>query len=557
MGYPTLEQYNTAFQAHQKLLAAPELQRGVIEKTALGTPLAISGGFALTYSIKSGPKKYAVRCFHRESKALERRYQAIARRLAQLHSSYFLEFKFESKGIRVDGNAYPIVKMAWAQGTTLGEYLEDNHGQRMALANLPAALLALSKFLETERVAHGDIQTGNVMVSGSGAIQLIDYDGMFVEEIRDIGSSELGHINFQHPERKSKNPFGPTMDRFSLIALSLALKALHEDPSLWKKTNSDLDAIVFRAGDFVDPAASTVFSVLMGMPALGRQAQQFASICRAPIDKTPSLDDFLAGKNIPNSVIQITSKSQEGGPQLGYIGVYDVLSATNYEACLKRAGDNVEVIGRIEEVKVATARNGKPYIFINFGNWRENIFKIAIWSEGLAVISKAPDSSWTGKWISVVGLMEPPYSNRRYRYSHVSINVTANGQIALISEPEAKRRLGMASSGVPASETTNRKVLVTITERATSSAPVHAPTTPSASNKTGLDIIRKTQIAPAATPPYQRPPAAPPVQRSAVPPPYELPRATPPVVQRSAVPPLYQRPPDKGFIAKLFGWLFG
>ena len=178
MAYPTFEQYNNAFQAHQRLLADPELQRGTVAKTGMGTPLAISGGFALTYTIKAGSKKYAVRCFHRESKALEKRYQAIARRLVQLHSPYFLDFVFQPQGIRVDGAAYPIVKMAWAQGVTLGEFLEDNHGQKAALANLPASLLALSKFLEAQRVAHGDIQTGNMMVSGTaGAIQLIDYDG--------------------------------------------------------------------------------------------------------------------------------------------------------------------------------------------------------------------------------------------------------------------------------------------------------------------------------------------------------------------------------------------
>jgi hypothetical protein len=531
MAYPTFEQYNNAFQAHQKLLADPELQGGAVTKTGLGTPLAISGGFALTYSIKSGTKKYAVRCFHRESKALERRYQAIARRLAQLRSSYFLDFEFQPKGIRVDGNAYPIVKMRWAQGTTLGEYLEDNHGRKTALANLPSALLALSKFLETARVAHGDIQTGNIMVSGPGAIQLIDYDGMFVEEIRDIGSSELGHINFQHPERKSKNPFGPTVDRFSLIALSLALNALHDDPSLWKKTNSDLDAIVFRATDFIDPATSSVFSELMAKPALGKQAERLAAICRAPIEKTPSLDDFLAGRNIPASVIQIATKSQEGRPQLGYIGVYSVLSAASYETCLKRVGDKVEVVGRIVEIKGATARNGKPYIFINFGDWRGKIFKIAIWSEGLATISKAPDASWIGQWISVVGLMEPPYTSRRYSYSHVSINVTANGQMTLISETEANRRLGSAFSGAPAPGTTNREILGGIKGRATPSPPIRAPSTPSSSNKTVLESIRRTRPAPSAPPPYQPLPATPRVQRS-------------------------PGPPEKGLIGKFLGWLF-
>ena len=529
MPYPTFEQYNNAFQAHQQLLTDPELQRGAVVKTGMGTPLAISGGFALTYTIKTGPKKYAVRCFHRESKALERRYQAIGRRLAQLRSRYFLDFEFQPKGIRVDGNPYPIVKMAWAQGLTLGEFLEDNHGQKRAISKLPDSLLALSKFLEAQRIAHGDIQTGNMMVSGtSGAIQLIDYDGMFVEEIRDVGSSELGHINFQHPERKSKNPFGPTMDRFSLIALSLALKALHEDPSLWKKTHSEVDAIVFRAADFVDPAASAVFSELMGKPALATHAQKFAAICRAPIEKAPSLDDFLAGRNIPAGIIQISAKPQESRPKPGYMGVYDVLPAASYEACLRRVGDKVEVIGRIVDVKEDRARKGKPFVFINFGDWRGQLFKVAIWSDALTAIYKKPDASWIGKWISVVGLMEPPYTSRRYKYSHVSINVTANGQMTVISETEAKWRLASASSKGPTPPGTNRDVLVSITGRPTSGPASQAPATASSANQDVLDRIRKIQAAPSAPPPYQRPPA----------------------------PPSYQQPPADGLVANFFRWLF-
>ena len=529
MGYPTFEQYNDAFQAHQRLLVDPELQRGVVAKTGMGTPLALSGGFALTYTITAGPKKYAVRCFHRESKALERRYQAIARRLAQLRSPYFLDFEFQPKGIRVGGNAYPIVKMTWAQGVTLGEFLENNHGKKGALANLPGSLLALSKFLEMERVAHGDVQTGNMMVSGmSGAIQLIDYDGMFVEEIRDVGSAELGQPNFQHPERRSKNPFGPTIDRFSLISLTLALKALYEDPSLWKKTKSDNDAIVFRAPDFVDPKASAVFSELFGKPALETYAQGFASICRAPFERTPSLDDFLAGRNIPASIIQITAKPQEGRPKPRYVGVYDVLLATNYETCLRRVGDKVEVIGRIVEVKEDSARNGKPYVFINFGDWRGQIFKIAIWSEGLAAISKKPDASWVGKWVSVVGLIEPPYKSRKYKYSHLSINVTANGQMTVISETEANWRLASASSKAPTAGTANRDVLINIRGRTSSGPASQTPSPPSSSNKDVLVKIRGTQAARSATPSHQRPP----------------------------IPPAYPQPPEKGLMAKFFGWLF-
>jgi len=543
MAYPSFEQYNNAFSAHQQLLFDPELKKGVVAKSGLGTPLAVSGGFALTYTVSSASKKYAVRCFHRESKALERRYQAIARRLALLRSPYFLDFEFQPKGISVNGNVYPIVKMAWAQGVTLGEYLEDNHGKKGALANLSPALLALSSFLEKERLAHGDIQTGNMMVSGSGVIQLIDYDGMFVEDIRDLGSSELGHINFQHPDRMVKNPFGPTMDRFSLIALSLSLKALNEDPALWDKTKSEMDAIVFRANDFVDPASSSVFSELMRKPALATYAKNFAAICRAPIEKTPSLEDFLAGRNIPPCDIQISVKPLEGRPKPGYMGVYDVIDATNYGLCLQRVGDKVEVIGRIVEVKLDKARNGKPYIFINFGPWQGQIFKISIWSDGLAAISKKPDDSWVGKWISVVGLMEPPYVSRRYKYSHLSINVTANGQMTVISETEAKFRLA-PSAKVSSPPSSNREALDKIKGRTLPSQPKQAPTASSSANKGVLDNIRRAQGGAQSRPPSQATSSRPP-------------QATSQSARRSPYGgPSYQPPPEKGLLSKLFDWIF-
>lgn len=178
MPYPSLEQYNQAFQLHSKLLIDPELKSGSVATTGLGLPLAISGGFALTYTIKSGVKKYAVRCFHRESKALERRYEAISRKISSLRSPYFLDFQFQPQGIKVEGIPYPIVKMAWAKGETLGEFLEVNRRSAQAIAKLSASIESLAAYLEKEKIAHGDFQTGNLMVSDGGAtVQLIDYDG--------------------------------------------------------------------------------------------------------------------------------------------------------------------------------------------------------------------------------------------------------------------------------------------------------------------------------------------------------------------------------------------
>ena len=128
MTYPTFEQYNNAFQAHQRLLDDPELQRGTVAKTGMGTPLAISGGFALTYTIKTGTKKYAVHASTSSRRLRGGTGDSAPPRAIAL--PIFPRLRFQPKGIRVEGNAYPVVRMAWAQGMTLGEFLEDNHGER-------------------------------------------------------------------------------------------------------------------------------------------------------------------------------------------------------------------------------------------------------------------------------------------------------------------------------------------------------------------------------------------------------------------------------------------
>lgn len=544
MAYPSLEQYNQAFQLHSKLLTDPELKSGTVATTGLGLPLAISGGFALTYTIKTGAKKYAVRCFHRESKALERRYEAISKKIANLHSPYFLDFQFQPQGIKVEGSPYPIVKMAWAKGETLGEFLEDNRNSPQAIAKLSASLEALAAFLEKEKIAHGDFQTGNLMVSDGGAtVQLIDYDGMFVDEIKTLGSSELGHVNFQHPRRKATNPFDHTLDRFSLISLWLALKALRLDPSVWDKTNSELDAIVFRANDFSDPGSSPVFGMLSSNKALTTDIKNFAAVCASPMEKAPALADFIAGKSIPAPAaeIRITGTVQPGRPKPGYIGAYDVLSALDYDACLRRVGDKVEVIGKIIEVKLDKARNGKPYIFINFGDWRGRIFKISIWSEGLAALRSKPDSSWAGKWVSVIGLMEPPYVSKKYKYSHLSITVATVGQMTVLSEADASWRLSAPKGGrqVSVSVGSNQETLDRIKGKQTSAAS-HAPSAPSSTtNQALLNKIRASSQPSAPTRPAQAQPQ--------------------PTIRRTPgyTAPPRQQPQEKGLVEKIFNWLFG
>lgn len=518
MAYPTLEQYNEALQSPQLVLQDPELKQGLLKKTGLGLPLALCGGFALTYTVDVGTKRYALRCFHKESRELEHRYHAIATRLKQLNSPYFLPFEFNPNGIRIQGRTYPIVKMAWAKGKTLAEFLESEHRNTAALQRLRQALGSLASYLEQNQIAHGDIQPENVMVSSDGgSVQLIDYDGMYVDSLKGAKATELGQVNFQHPQRTA-DQFSPHLDRFSFLTLDVALQALIASASLWNTSRSEPSAVVFRRNDFLDPGASSVFQDSVRLPNLKTHVEGLAKVATGAFASIPALADFLQGRGISAGPILIRPKSLGAA---AYQGAYTICDATNFEQVLKQVGNRIELIGRVHSVKKGWAQNRKPYVFVNFSDWRGKAIKLAIWGDGMDAIKPlVPDDSWIGRWLSVTGLVDPPFSNkvRSTSYTHLSITVSAKGQIQQLPEQEATFRLGATSRpAAPSSTASSRNSTILdgmggSTSHTRSPSPIRSPSTPvKSSNQHLLDSMRRQAQGAGVTPPQpSRQPVPPP-----------------------------------------------
>lgn len=509
MAYPAIDKYNEAVQKPQLAFVDPVLQKGQVASNAFGLPIALGGGFALTYTVSSSGKKFAVRCFHKEAKGLQERYAKISSTLATISNANFVGFQYQQSGIRVDGALYPVVRMDWADGETLGIWLENNFKNKAAVTQLLTGFRNLEKFLREKGIAHGDLQNGNVLVD-KGAVKLIDYDGLFVPGLPTGQGNELGHKHFQHPKRQGSD-FGPNMDRFSFIAIDLSLRALAEKPGLFDK-HSNGENILFSAGDYLDPASSAVFADIRAIPSLANDVDAFAKICRAPIANVPSLEDFLAGRNIPATVVSFPAPGQRpaaAGPAL-YVGAYDVIDASDYMAALRRVGDRVELVGKIIEVKEAKTRYGRPYVFVNFGSWKGSIVKLSIWSDGLKKLTRKPDQSWVGQWISVVGLLEPPFTNPKYNYSHISITIEEANQYRFIDAAEAQRRLasiGKTTGSASAASGGNQAILATLKgggevhtskgrkKSGKAATPPHTPAHSMSSNQQLLEQIRRQRNA--------------------------------------------------------------
>lgn len=479
MAYPTLEQYNEALQSPHLVLQDAELKHGRLKTSGLGLPLALCGGFALTYTVDVSSKRFALRCFHKESRELEQRYRAISVRIKQLASPYFLPFDFIPNGIRIQGSMYPIVKMAWAQGRTLAEFLESEHQNAQALQRLRQALAKLAGFLEQNQIAHGDIQPENVMVSvDGGTVQLIDYDGMFVEGFKGATATELGQVNFQHPKRTAKD-FNEKLDRFSFLTLDVALHALTISPSLWNVSRSEPSAVVFRRNDFLDPGSSIIFGEVLKLPGVANHAKNLARVVIGEFQSVPTLANFLQDKGVIGG--EIIFKQKTIPSTIGYQGAYPVCDATKYAQVLAQVGSRIELIGQIHSIRTGWGANKKPYIFVNFSDWRGQAIKLSIWSDGMKAIgSNLPDKSWVGRWLSITGLVDPPYKGqaKAVSYTHLSITITVLGQIQQLPEQEAQFRLRSLGSPPVANPVLSRNSGILSTmgkDRGISAPPAQSP----------------------------------------------------------------------------------
>ena len=460
MALPTPDAYNDAVQSPWLAFSDSELASATVDCNGFGIPKALGGGFAITYCLTGRNNKYAVRCFHKEVRNLQDRYSRIHSCLKATQSPLFVGFEYQNAGIKVKGVGHPIVKMEWATGMTLGEYVERNYNNQAAIEQLRRAFVQLEAELAQRGIAHGDLQNGNVLVSPQGQLRLVDYDGMFVPGMNSGGGSELGHKHFQHPTRNAGD-FNQTIDRFSFLVIDLSLWAMTLQPNLFRQFSTG-ENILFSANDFADPSSSQVFQALMAVndQSLQKAVTSFAAICKSPISSTPRLGDFLAGRNIP--IALASAPAARLSPQQ-YIGALPVIDASRFSDVCQHVGDKVELVGQILEIKVGSTRKGTPYVFINFGNWRQDCVRITIWSEGLKALGFTPDATWQGQWIVVNGLIDPVYHGKnRYKtitYRSVGITLSDRSQLHKVPQEEALWRLGRGEKhGDPVASQTNPPV---------------------------------------------------------------------------------------------------
>ena len=306
MSWPTSADYNDAVQHPDRCFADADLIRCVPRKGRLGLPSPSSGNFAAVYELRcpTSRRAWGVKCFTRDVDGLKERYRAISAALRASPLPVFAEFEYVERGMKVRGEWYPILKMAWVEGVPLDAFVAQSLESPATLAALADVWAKFSARLSASGVAHGDLQHGNVLlvqnwVTSKFALRLVDYDGMHVPGLTG-GASESGHPNYQHPERLRSGTHNRDVDRFSQLVVYVALQSLRRGGrALWDRYENG-ENLLFTRRDFEEPHASKLFAELWRANGPERGlVGRLVLACVGRVEDAPPLGPLLANGPLP------------------------------------------------------------------------------------------------------------------------------------------------------------------------------------------------------------------------------------------------------------------
>ena len=327
MPLPSIPEYSTCIKT-PALIQPSVLKNGhPIEK---GVRLVkYSGGFCVVFPYQTSTKKYAVRCWHAEVSDAKRRTQIIAEALKKSNLPYFVGFNYFEDGIMTPLGMQPVVVMDWVEAKSLKKFLAEHIRESNVINEIAENFKRMVADLHANHFSHGDLQHGNIMVKNDRSLVLVDYDSMYVPDLKGMPDEIKGLVGYQHESRWKNKDVSEKADYFSELVIYLSLKALARMPSLWNDLNmEDTETLLFSGEDIQSHGSSTIFKVLKTDSELAPLVDKLCEFMSMPSikDLSPleeavvSKSDSIAGKwRKGNGYVPTLGKGQIADP-MGIVG---------------------------------------------------------------------------------------------------------------------------------------------------------------------------------------------------------------------------------------------
>jgi hypothetical protein len=297
--WPSNSEYVHAVHDLTRCFEDPDLRNGSIRPgTVIGLPECATGQNAIVFPVQNGTRKWAVRCFTTPAPEGRQRYEAFSSYVSDLYIPSLVDAEWLETGIRTDSGWWPVVKMEWIAGKALHDVVASYLDTPERLQRLSDEWRGVARDLRNSKIAHGDLQHGNILIDPRNRLRLVDYDGIWVPELADVRGREVGHPNYQHPERIATGAWDEHIDAFSALVIYVSLCALAADSTLWEFHNGE--CLVFRADDYVDPGLTAIWKRLKRSPDpdVVDLASLLAAACRTTVRVPTDLEQVLTTRRI-------------------------------------------------------------------------------------------------------------------------------------------------------------------------------------------------------------------------------------------------------------------
>ena len=347
MQYPLLSEYISAITHASENL--DQLKHLEVVQDEHGEPYRSSGAFAVVFKMRD-PRTgqlYALKCFTEEQEGRAEAYRKIEEELEVAGTTYFTSMRYYERELFVDSSVsseseFPVLLMDWVEGCTMELYIREHYRDSYAMEMLCCRFCRLAAYLRSQPFAHGDVKPDNIMVSDTGTLTLIDYDGMFVPSMQGESSPTLGTEEFRHPLR-TPELFDATIDDFALASIALSLRAIALDSQLLDLYGAP-DRLLFSASDYRDLAQSKVMQAiwrlvgdkdlckLVGLFVLAHAEQSLAST---------SFQLFSTTRPEKPVVVPLSTKVTDEDRAEAYTDEYGVKFSPDRKRLLKASDDLV------------------------------------------------------------------------------------------------------------------------------------------------------------------------------------------------------------------------
>ena len=236
------------------------IRNGNFEQSNRGA-IYYSGGFTVVFPVYSNGNKWAFRCWHTEMGNVRNRFRIISDYINKLNSQYFCNFYYCDSGLIVDGKVFPTTRMDWVNGKTINQYIIEHANNKELMISLANKFLTMTDTLHKHHIAHGDLQHGNIIISDTGDIKLVDYDSLFVPGLEGETDIIIGKAEYQHPKRKQVKLTSEKLDYFSELVIYLSILTIAYNPSIIREFSIE-DSLIFQSTDWDNLEKSPIYSAL-------------------------------------------------------------------------------------------------------------------------------------------------------------------------------------------------------------------------------------------------------------------------------------------------------